>query len=182
MSLNQVADCYLKPGDFCLALEPTIIKTVLGSCITVTMYSVRAKIGAACHALLPSCREEREVQCLPGTCENTFRYVECVIPEMVRELQAQGLVVNELEVKLFGGADMMMGALADHQRVGGLNVQKAKMMLASMGMTIKSSDVGGAVGRKLIFDTRTGDVWIKRLNKIPDKVLIYHNKRCFIDE
>lgn len=167
MNLNRVANCYLKPGDFCLALEPTMIKTVLGSCITVTMYSVRTKIGAACHALLPSCREDRDYQCLPGTCQNTFRYVECVIPEMVRQFQAQGLVVSELEVKLFGGADMMMGFLADHQRVGSLNVQKAKMLLARMGMKIKAGDVGGAVGRKLIFDTRTGDVWIKRLNKSP---------------
>lgn len=165
MDGNRVADCYLKPGEFCLVLQPTIIKTVLGSCVTVTMYSARTKIGAACHALLPTCREEQEYKCPPGTCENTFRFVECVIPEMLRRLQGQGLAARELEVKLFGGADMMMGALADHQRVGSLNVQKAEMMLTRMGMTIKKSDVGGSVGRKLIFDTRTGDVWIKRLDK-----------------
>ena len=165
MNSNPVADCYLKPGDFCLALEPTIIKTVLGSCVTVTMYSPRTRIGAACHALLPTCREEQEQHCPPGTCVNTFRYVECVIPEMFRQLQAQGLVAEELEIKLFGGADMMMGALADHQRVGSLNVLKSKMMLAKMGVAIKSSEVGGGAGRKLIFDTRSGYVWIKRLNK-----------------
>lgn len=163
MSREQVADCYLKPGDFCLALKPTIIKTVLGSCITVTMFSQRTGIGAACHALLPTCREEHELHCPPGTCQHTFRYVECVIPEMLRQMQGQGLILAELEIKLFGGADMMMGALADHQRVGHMNVQKAKMALSRLGLTITSSDVGGAVGRKLIFDTRTGDVWIKRL-------------------
>ncbi len=165
MNSDRVADCYLKPGDFCLALEPTIIKTVLGSCITVTMWSARMKVGAACHALLPTCREEKEQKCLPGTCENSFRFVECVIPDMLRQLQDKGLVASELEVKLFGGADMMMGSLADHQRVGSLNVKMSKIMLARMGLTIKSSDVGGEVGRKLIFDTCNGDVWIKRLNK-----------------
>lgn len=165
MSREQVADCYLKPGDFCLAVKPTIIKTVLGSCITVTMFSRRTGIGAACHALLPTCREERESHCPPGTCQNTFRYVECVIPEMVRQMKGQGVTVEELEVKLFGGADMMMGALADHQRVGSMNIQKARMGLARLGLTVISSDVGGSAGRKLIFDTRTGDVWIRRLNK-----------------
>ncbi len=165
MNNQEAAGCYLRPGDFCLATQPTVIKTVLGSCITVTMYSPRTRIGAACHALLPICCEEQEQHCPPGTCKNTFRYVECVIPEMFRQLQEQGLVAGELEIKLFGGADMMMGALADHQRVGSLNVLKAKMMLAKMGVRIKSSEVGGGAGRKLIFDTRSGDVWIKRLSK-----------------
>jgi chemotaxis protein CheD len=84
---------------------------------------------------------------------------------MVRQLQEQGLVISELEVKLFGGSDMMMASLANHQRVGKSNVKMAKTVLARMGMTIKSSDTGGTVGRKLIFNTGTGDVWIKRLNQ-----------------
>jgi chemotaxis protein CheD len=91
--------------------------------------------------------------------------VECVIPEMIRQLQGQGVAVTELEVKLFGGADMMMAGLATHQRVGRSNVQMAKTLLAKMGITLKSSDTGGTVGRKLIFNTATGDVWIKRLNQ-----------------
>ena len=165
MNFEELEDCYLKPGDFHLALTPTLIKTVLGSCITVTMYSPRTGIGAACHALLPTCREEREQPCPPGTCQNTFRFVECVIPEMIRQLQGQGLSVTELEVKLFGGADMMMAGLATHQRVGRSNEQMAKRLLTKLGMTIKSSDTGGMVGRKLMFNTATGDVWIKRLNK-----------------
>lgn len=165
MSFDGLANYYLKPGDFHLALIPTLIKTVLGSCITVTMYSPQTGIGAACHALLPTCREERDEPCPPGTCKNTFRFVECVIPEMVRQLQEQGLVISELEVKLFGGSDMMMASLANHQRVGKSNVKMAKTVLARMGMTIKSSDTGGTVGRKLIFNTGTGDVWIKQLNK-----------------
>lgn len=164
MNPEKVGECYLKPGDFCLALQPAVIKTVLGSCLTVTMYSPRTGIGAACHALLPTCRDN-DHHCPPGTCLNTFRYVECVIPEMLRRMQSHGLMVSELEVKIFGGADMLSKSLAAHQQVGSLNVRKAKAIFARMGMTIRNGDVGGGAGRKLIFDTRTGEVWIKRLNK-----------------
>jgi chemotaxis protein CheD len=163
MKLKRSADCYLKPGDFHLALTPTLIKTVLGSCITVTMYSSRAGIGAACHALLPACRGEA-MSCRQVKCPAKSRYVECIIPEMILQFQEQGVVMNELEIKLFGGADIMKASPADHQWVGKTNVQMAKTVLARVGMTIKSSDIGGTVGRKLIFDTGTGDVWIKRLN------------------
>jgi len=163
MNMLRVEAVYLKPGDYCIALRPTIVKTVLGSCVTITMYSSRTKIGAACHALLPTCREDQRPQCSTRTCPNASRYVECIIPEMARRMQEKGMVLSGLEIKLFGGADMMMESLADHQRVGSQNVLKSKMLLAQLGMTIKSSDVGGGAGRKLIFDTRSGDVWIKRL-------------------
>lgn len=164
MNMLRVEAVYLKPGDFCIALRPTVVKTVLGSCVTVTMYSARTKIGAACHALLPTCRDDQGPQCTTQTCQTASRYVECIIPEMARRMQEKGIVLGELEIKLFGGADMMMEMLADHQRVGHQNVLTSKMILARLGMIIKSSDVGGGAGRKLVFDTRSGDVWIKRLS------------------
>ena len=33
------------------------------------------------------------------------------------------------------------------------------------GLRLTASDVGGDRGRKLLFLTHTGDVWVKRLNK-----------------
>ena len=32
-------------------------------------------------------------------------------------------------------------------------------------LDIQAEDVGGAQGRKLIFNTGTGNIWIKKLNK-----------------
>lgn len=164
MDLEELPVCHLKPGDFHLALQPTLIKTVLGSCLTVTMYAPRTGYGAACHAMQPICRK-KALQCRPDQCREKFRYVECVIPEMVQQLQRHGVVMAELEVKIFGGADMMLKELAAHQRVGSLNVQKAKKVVAELGLVIMSADVGGGVGRQLIFNTGTGDVWIKQLTK-----------------
>ena len=164
MDLDGLPLCYLKPGDFFLALQPTVIKTVLGSCLTVTMYAPRTGYGAACHALQPVCRR-RTLHCRPDQCQEKFRYVECVIPEMIRQLQRYGVAMAELEVKIFGGADMMTRNMPDHHRIGKANVKKAREVLAELGLAIKNADVGGDTGRQLIFNTQTGDVWIKRLTK-----------------
>jgi chemotaxis protein CheD len=37
---------YLKPGEIHIADRPGIVTTVLGSCVSVTMYSPRLKTGA----------------------------------------------------------------------------------------------------------------------------------------
>jgi chemotaxis protein CheD len=164
MDFDGLPVCQLKPGDFYLALQPTLIKTVLGSCLTVTMYAPRTGYGAACHAMQPICRK-KALQCRPDQCREKSRYVECIIPEMIRQLQRYGVGMAELEVKIFGGADMMLKEMAAHQRVGSLNIQKANEVVEALGLVIMSADVGGGVGRQLIFNTGNGDVWIKRFSK-----------------
>ena len=55
------------PGELVLAREPTILATILGSCIGVTFWSARLGIGALCHAMLPRCpRRGREISLAIG--------------------------------------------------------------------------------------------------------------------
>ena len=53
---------FLKPGEIYVGREPAEVSTILGSCISVTMFSEGLKLGAICHALLPGDRasEDRE--------------------------------------------------------------------------------------------------------------------------
>ena len=46
-----------------------------------------------------------------------------------------------------------------------MNVEMAEIKLENLGIKVKSHDTGGTQGRRLLFDTRTGDVWIKKLSK-----------------
>jgi len=79
-----------------------------------------------------------------------------------------GVKKNELEVKLFGGAT---GLTTSQVRppsaigIGNKNVSAALDCLADKGLYPKCMDVGGNVGRKLLFATHSGDIWIKRLEK-----------------
>lgn len=119
--------------------------------------------AAACHALLPSCGQESP--CYNPSCKQRNKYVDCIIPEMIKHFTEKNIDAKEIEVKLFGGADMFKSSDKASGRVGSMNVEMARKVLEKYGLSLRSFDVGGTQGRKLLFDTRTGEVWMKRLNQ-----------------
>jgi chemotaxis protein CheD len=157
---GQVAALFLKPGEMVLSFEPAAITTLLGSCVAVTMFSKRLGLGAICHALLPSCR--REESCCHT---ETGKYVECAIELMLQEFNTRGILNNEIEVKLFGGSDMFDTVDGKRLSVGRQNLEMALKMLEEACVRIVTQDLGGPRGRKIIFHTHTGDVFLKRMRK-----------------
>jgi chemotaxis receptor (MCP) glutamine deamidase CheD len=153
---------YLKPAELCVTDQPTVVRTVLGSCLAVTMFHPRLKISAICHALLPEpdmtdTEEEKPL--------NPYKYVNSVIPKMMAKMRNYGIALNEIEVKLFGGADLLSSSeeRIKNQPVGRLNVKTALNILEAEGLRVSVSDVGGTLGRKIFFYTHTGEVLLKRL-------------------
>jgi chemotaxis protein CheD len=53
--------------------------------------------------------------------------------------------------------------------VGKQNIAAAQKIIEAEGITVTSMDVGGQQGRKLFFNTRTGDVMLKKL--MPNVIL-----------
>lgn len=153
---------FLKPGEFCFVREPSMIRTVLGSCVTVTMFCRRVGTAAACHPVLPVCPKDESCRLLK--CPQKNKYVECVIPEMYHHFHDLGIRKEELEIKMFGGANMFSRDIARGEilHVGSKNVSMARHKLSELQLEMKSYDVGGNQGRKLYFDTESGDVWVKR--------------------
>ncbi len=152
---------YLKPGEMVVRTEPARITTVLGSCIALTMFAPRLRAGAICHALLPVCKELDRCR---ERCGTPYKYVNCVVPEMVRGLQRYGAAAREIEVKLFGGADMFGPVRRDgYLSVGRQNIQAALQAVERFDLRIRLSDVGNSHGRKIHFFPHTGEVWMKRL-------------------
>lgn len=145
---------YLRPGEVYLADKPSVVTTVLGSCISVTMFSNRLKTGAICHALLPE-----------GSPDEAFRYVDGSIYYMLARLTSLGVTRREIEVKMFGGSDLLTSSENMAVKVGGRNIQVAKEVLKAEGLSLAKEDVGGLAGRKILFHTHTGDVWLKRLRR-----------------
>ncbi len=152
---------YLKPGDMVVRNDPVKITTVLGSCIALTLFASRLRMGAICHALLPACNE---MPACRDRRRNPYKYVDCVIPEMVQALLSSGATLRDLEVKLFGGADMFSpGRRNGFLSVGGQNIAAAVHAVAACDLRIKLKDVGSNHGRKIYFFPHTGEVWMKRL-------------------
>jgi chemotaxis protein CheD len=93
--------------------------------------------------------------------------VDFSIRYLARQFDALGASRLELEVKLFGGADVLSGAGAAPGRptVGALNRVAAEETLAEEGLAVAASDVGGVRGRRIHFHTGTGWVLLHRLSR-----------------
>lgn len=153
---------YLKAGEMHFSKRSVVVLTVLGSCLSVTMFHRKLAMGAICHGFLPQCRGR--TLCDDG-CNERFTYVDCAIRKMLTLFDRFDVKRCELEVKVFGGADMFDSARNGRgiYSIGKLNITTASKILEQEGLNIVSMDVGGTRGRKLYFHTRTGEVLLKRL-------------------
>jgi len=161
---SELPDIYLKPGEMFISDKPVSVSTVLGSCISVTFFSQRLKVGAICHSLLPMCKKENPCD---GTCDEGFRYVACSINRMRKTFSSLGIRDSEIEVKVFGGADMIESGFkkCTTETVGMMNTKIALSTINNHNLKLKASDTGGTRGRKIIFFSHTGEVFLKKIRK-----------------
>ncbi len=150
---------FIMVGEGGVFTEPTAVQTVLGSCVSVTFFSPRYQVGGIFHALMP--RRADYERSLPG--DSPYRYVDTAIEVVCRRLFALGIKQQDVECKIFGGAN----ALFQHElSIGPRNVQVAFETLAGYPLRITASNVGGLTGRKIIFISHTGEVFVKQLRKV----------------
>ena len=142
---------YLFPGTIFVHKDQHLVTTVLGSCVSVCIWHPKAQVGGINHYLLPLWNGEG----LPTPKYGNIAIARLI--EKVRRIAGEG----ELIAKVFGGASMWSrteGALA----VGERNVELAFKQLEEEKIKVISQDVWGEMGRKVIFDTKTGSVLLRR--------------------
>ena len=155
---------YLKPGELCISKRPVVVTTVLGSCVSATFFHQATGLAAICHALQPKCPHGEQCS---NDCAVPYRYAVCAITAMARQMSARGVRPREIEVKLFGGAALIGSPRPESAAIsmGRQNVTAAMETISDCGLFLKVMDVGGSFGRKIIFDTATGEVLMKRLRR-----------------
>ncbi|HEX9079499.1 MAG TPA: chemotaxis protein CheD [Desulfuromonadaceae bacterium] len=163
MDLNEGQDVvHLKPGEAHLTDRGELVVTVLGSCLSVTMFSSRKRLAGICHSLLPECGKPERCG---GECGEGYKYVACSIRQMAAAFERFAVPREEIEVKCFGGADMFArrDSRPELLSIGRQNILMAGRVIAAEGLRLKAQDVGGLLGRKVFFYTHSGEVLLKRL-------------------
>lgn len=153
---SHLPHVFLKPGELFLSRDPAIVSTVLGSCVSITFFEPSVRLGAMCHVMLPS-----------GPMDDGFKFLDSTLGYMVEKISGMGIRLASCEVKMFGGADVLLPRELEGRRlsVGSQNIQEAQRRLDALGIIPKASDVGGKHGRKLFFNSHTGDVFLKKVQK-----------------
>ena len=149
---------HLKIGEGLVLDKPTIVTTVLGSCVSVTFHCPEKKIGAIFHALMPIMPEKEE----PQWRKNNYRYVNSSIRHIIQALHRKGVKNQHIEAKVFGGAQAITQGI---NKPGPTNIKIAFEILTELNIKILASDVGGKNGRNLVFISDTGEVFIKTHRK-----------------
>jgi len=148
-------------ADYKLGSSPVKIVTYgLGSCVGVSFYEPRLKLGALLHIMLPD-STQFSGQIKPE------KFADTGIPLVVKELEKQGAKKANLEVKLVGGAQMFSGpGVQSVMNIGERNVAMSRKVLRELGLKLLAEEVGGNKGRTMILDTATGMVTVKIIGNI----------------
>ncbi len=139
---------FLYPGAIYVSPEPTLVTTILGSCVAICLYDPVLQIGGMNHYMLPLWN---------GQGLASPRYGNIAIEKLIANLEALGSQKENMKAKVFGGAEII--ATSNNQfMIGERNILIAKEILREENIPIISSSTGGKFGRKLLFNTETGEV------------------------
>lgn len=152
----HLIDIFLQPGEWCLADQDYRIRTLLGSCVSVTCWHAASKTGGMTHFLLPSANGKQKV-------DEVGRYADSALQAMLQQFDRQGIQVSALQMKLFGGASMFSGQDVSARHIGQQNIMAARQFMQRLGIKFAAEHVGGQGHRNLIFEIGTGHVWLRQV-------------------
>ena len=132
-------------GEYRVSNDPEVVfSTILGSCVSVSLFDPVAKVGGTNHYLLPEGGKENR---------NNVKYGAFVIERLINNLLKLGASRARLTAKLCGGASVVAG-LGD---IGARNAQFARDFMNREGFRVSAEDLGGTHARKLHFHPCTGE-------------------------
>lgn len=154
----HVIEIFLQPGEFYFGDRNTRIRTVLGSCVSISVWHPSLLIGGMCHYMLPSRHGSGLSRIDDG------RYADEAFKLLLDEIGKSGTRPDEYEVKLFGGGNMFSKLVgAGHGHVGTKNVEAGRHLMKRHGFRAAADDLGGNGHRTVIFDIWSGHVWVRQV-------------------
>lgn len=160
---EECLDIFLQPGEFYFGDAGTRIRTILGSCVAITMWHPILHIGGMCHYLLPG-RDTRASKGLDG------RYGSEALILFLQEMAKQRTTLKEYQVKVFGGGNMFpsLDKRGKAMEIGIRNIALARKALEDLGASVVAEHVGDIGHRNIIFEVWSGDVWVRH-TRLADK-------------
>jgi chemotaxis protein CheD len=156
---------YLHQGEIYFGDKDVLISTVLGSCLSITMYSKKLKLGGISHCQLPYCYGD---SC--DKCTDVFKYVECTLEKMIEKFDRLKIKREEVEIKAFGGGDVLITKEESQKSktIGKQNITALTNWMDQNKLKLTAYDIGGKRGRKIFFIPTTGEIFLKRINDEED--------------
>jgi chemotaxis protein CheD len=129
-------------GEHRIGREPCLFSALLGSCVAVCAFDRASGIGGMNHVRFPG---------------------DPAMAGLFADLERFGCDMSGVELKLFGGAEVMSGL----KPIGGMNVDYALRHVRDLGRLFQAIDCGGETPRRVLFDPSSGQAWVKLTTSLP---------------
>jgi chemotaxis protein CheD len=157
--IGSLLDIFLQPGELFMANAGYQIRTILGSCVSITLWHPETGFGGMSHFLLPTRGGKGKHHELDG------RYGDEALQMMITALRTRGVEPQECQAKIFGGGNMFPGmGHTSGIEVGHRNGLAAREMLREREIQVVTESLFGMGHRQIIFDLSCGDVWSRQVN------------------
>jgi chemotaxis protein CheD len=157
MTDNGANTVTVKMAEMGIATDSARLKTILGSCVGIILSDRDRRVSGLAHVMLPAKHRDDGA---------TGKYADTAIPALVASLTVSGSRRASLRAFLIGGAQMFPMGNVKLASIGDQNVEAARRILAESRIPIVFEDIGGKVGRTVVFDNATGEVSVKTLQAI----------------
>ncbi len=160
---------FIHIGGLYCSKRPTIIETILGSCVAVCLHDPVAKIGGMNHILLPG---KADMKRFDAVARYGINAMELLINKMV----STGACRSRLVAKTFGGAHIL-SSISPQNGTGQKNIEFVVDFLTLESISIAGYSMGGRDTRRIYFHTDTGEVLLKRIPSSNFKEITTHENR-----
>lgn len=147
-------------GQMIMSKDPSdiIMAPNLGSCVAVSVFEPKNKIGALIHCLLPLSKSDPA-----KAAANPYLYVDTGVTKMLQELLANGTDKKELRIVAAGGANIN----DDNNifEIGKKNFTVLKKVLWKNSLLLKAEDFGESHSRTLSLEVASGRSFLKAQGK-----------------
>jgi len=153
---NGIVPYTLNPGQVHLAKGTGYIRTVVGSAVSICIWDEDLQYACMCHFVFP-CPAQGDTP--------SGLYATESIPAMLRALSSAGSKRRSLSAHILGGASP---STYSSDPTADANVDTAREILYQNRIPVICEDVGGNVGRKIVFNAENGNVAVVKVRKLRD--------------
>ena len=150
----QLFEFLLLPGYIIFNAEPSLLSTVLGSNVAVSLWDPKKKQGGMANFLYPSIASGQPA---------TSQYGNVAVRHLINMLLEEGAKQKDIKAQIFGGST---SEARECLRVARENIMIAKKVLLKCRIEVVSEDVGGRMGRKIVYNSFKNEALVYKVSDL----------------
>lgn len=144
--MKEIID--VNTGEVKVSAEKTMLRSIaIGSCIVVTAYDPKKKVGAMAHVMLPGSAPNKSLE--------RTKYAADAIDDMISRMIKAGSNQDHIEVCLVGGGNVLK---REDDTICKSNIDSTTQLLKKRRIPVRSSVLGGTERKGVFLDVESGTV------------------------